>query len=462
MTPPGPASGPLRAVVVGDLLLDVDVEGEVERLTPYAPVPVLDVVSETKRAGGAGLVATLLARDGHAVTLVTALADDARAAELPPLLPGIAIVAGRSPAATVVKTRIRSREQPIVRIDQGTAAPEAPEVTAAMVQAIAAADLVVVADYGRRLLEQPAVRDAISAAAARVTVVWDPHPRGATPVPGVVVTPNLGEARGFSGVEGSGVPFADEAALRLLAEWGSAAVVITMGAHGALLRTSATGLPLVAAADTVQDADVNGAGDRFASALAVALASGAAPSDALQRAVGETARFLAEGGVAVLEETPAIPLPGPDHDALAVVERIRAAGGTVVATGGCFDLIHAGHAKTLSAARALGDCLIVLLNSDDSVRRLKGPERPLMPEADRVDLLSALEVVDGVIVFGEDTPVAAIRRVKPDIWVKGGDYDAADLPEAAVIREWGGRAVTVPFVPGRSTTRLAAAIQRVS
>ena len=130
----------LRAVVVGDLLLDVDVEGEVERLTPYAPVPVLDVVSETKRAGGAGLVATLLARDGHDVTLVTALSDDARATDLPRLLDGVALVAGRSPSPTVVKTRIRSREQPIVRIDEGSAPAEAPEVTAAMLEAVRAAD----------------------------------------------------------------------------------------------------------------------------------------------------------------------------------------------------------------------------------------------------------------------------------------------------------------------------------
>ncbi|MGN6446191.1 PfkB family carbohydrate kinase [Amnibacterium sp.] len=452
----------MRAVVVGDLLLDVDVEGEVERLTPYAPVPVLDVVSETRRAGGAGLVATLLRRDGHDVTLVTALADDARALDLPPLLDGIGLVAGRSPSPTVVKTRIRSREQPIVRIDEGSGGAEAPEVTAAMLDAVAGAELVVVADYGRRLLEQPALRDAIRAAAARVPVVWDPHPKGAQPVPGVVVTPNLGEARGFSGVEGHGVPFADEAAVRLLTDWGCAGVVVTMGSRGALLRTSATGLPLVAAAPEVREADVNGAGDRFASALAVALGSGATPSDAVQHAVRATAAFLAEGGVARLDAPPAVPLRTPDLDALAVVERVRAAGGTVVATGGCFDLIHAGHAKTLSAARALGDCLIVLLNSDDSVRRLKGPERPLMTEGDRADLLGALEVVDGVVVFTEDTPVEAIRRVRPDIWVKGGDYSAADLPEAAVIAEWGGRAVTVPFVPGRSTTRLAAAIQRVS
>ena len=154
-------------------------------------------------------------------------------------------------------------------------------------------------------------------------------------------------------------------------------------------------------------------------------------------------------------------LPGTDRDAMAVAERVRAAGGTVVATGGCFDLLHAGHARTLSAARALGDCLIVCLNSDESVRALKGPERPIMPEGDRVDLLLALECVDAVLVFGEDTPVDAIRRIRPDIWVKGGDYTAADLPEAAVIAEWGGRAVTVPFHPGRSTTRLAAALAAV-
>jgi D-beta-D-heptose 7-phosphate kinase/D-beta-D-heptose 1-phosphate adenosyltransferase len=452
----------MNTVVVGDLLLDVDVEGDVERLTPYAPVPVLDVVSETKRAGGAGLVATLLLRDGHDVTLVTALSDDLRATELPPLLSGIALVAGRSPSPTVVKTRIRSREQPIVRIDEGSGTPEAPEVTAAMLDAIAHADLLVVADYGRRLLEDRSLRDAVTAAATRIPVVWDPHARGAQPVPGVIVTPNLGEAKAFSGVEGSGVRFADEAAQRLLADWGCAAVVITMGSHGALLRTSATGLPLVAAAPVVADADVNGAGDRFASALAVALGSGRTTSDAVQHAVAETARYLEDGGVAVLEVTPPAALPGADQEALAVVARVRAAGGTVVATGGVFDLIHAGHARTLSAARALGDCLIVLLNSDDSVRRLKGPERPLMTAADRVDLLEALEVVDGVIVFGEDTPVDAIRRVRPDIWVKGGDYEAKSLPEAAVITEWGGRAVTVPFFPGRSTTRLAAAIQRVS
>jgi rfaE bifunctional protein nucleotidyltransferase chain/domain len=130
----------------------------------------------------------------------------------------------------------------------------------------------------------------------------------------------------------------------------------------------------------------------------------------------------------------------------------------VVATGGCFDLLHAGHVSLLQAARSLGDCLIVCLNSDASVRRLKGDGRPLNHIADRVSVLAALGCVDAVAVFGEDTPCAVLDRIRPDIWVKGGDYDGRDLPEAAVLEKWGGMAVTVPYLDGRSTTRLHTAI----
>jgi rfaE bifunctional protein nucleotidyltransferase chain/domain len=136
------------------------------------------------------------------------------------------------------------------------------------------------------------------------------------------------------------------------------------------------------------------------------------------------------------------------------VEWVRAQGGTVVATGGCFDLLHPGHVHTLQAARALGDCLVVCLNSDASVRRLKGPSRPVQSEQDRAAVLAALGCVDDVVLFEQDTPVEVLRQLRPDIWVKGGDYAVADLPEAAVLAEWGGRAVVLPFVEGRSTTRL--------
>lgn len=134
----------------------------------------------------------------------------------------------------------------------------------------------------------------------------------------------------------------------------------------------------------------------------------------------------------------------------------------MVATGGCFDLLHAGHARTLAAARSMGDCLIVCLNSDESVRRLKGAHRPIVSVEDRAELLLALECVDAVVVFGEDTPEACLSDIRPDIWVKGGDYTPEVLPEARLVADWGGRCVTVPFHPARSTSGLAAALAKVS
>ncbi|MCU1516767.1 MAG: cytidyltransferase-related enzyme, partial [Pseudarthrobacter sp.] len=141
---------------------------------------------------------------------------------------------------------------------------------------------------------------------------------------------------------------------------------------------------------------------------------------------------------------------------------VRENGGTVVATGGCFDLLHAGHVRSLTAARELGDCLVVFLNSDASVHRLKGEQRPILNQEDRAELLLALECVDAVMVFDEDTPEAALDRLRPDIWVKGGDYKGARLPEAGLVESWGGRCVTVPYHPAYSTTVLAQALGKVS
>jgi rfaE bifunctional protein nucleotidyltransferase chain/domain len=141
-----------------------------------------------------------------------------------------------------------------------------------------------------------------------------------------------------------------------------------------------------------------------------------------------------------------------------VVAAVRARGGTVVATGGCFDLLHAGHVRTLEAARQLGDCLVVCVNSDASVRRLKGPRRPATPAADRVRVLAALGCVDAVMVFDEDTPLAVLDRIRPDVWVKGGDYAAATLPETELLASWGAEVVIVPYLEGRSSSRLLAAV----
>ena len=219
-------------------------------------------------------------------------------------------------------------------------------------------------------------------------------------------------------------------------------------------------------------ADTCGAGDMFAAAAANALSHGALPSEAVVTATRTASDFLAAGGVGSLRPGTAVAGSAPADldvatdtgtpagavtDPVALAGRVHAAGGTVVAAGGCFDLLHAGHVSLLQAARSLGDCLIVCLNSDESVRRLKGEGRPLNPAADRVSVLAALHCVDAVLVFGEDTPGAALQRLRPDLWVKGGDYEGQVLPEAALLSTWGGQAVTVPYLAGRSTTRLQAA-----
>jgi rfaE bifunctional protein nucleotidyltransferase chain/domain len=226
-------------------------------------------------------------------------------------------------------------------------------------------------------------------------------------------------------------------------------VAVTLGSRGALLSFG-TGSAAVVPAPVQVPGDACGAGDSFASAAAAALAAGALPSEAVAAAVAAATEFVAGGGVAARSEAPT----RATSDVDALVAAVRARGGTVVATGGCFDLVPAGHVATLEAARALGDCLVVCLNSDDSVRRIKGEGRPLQPEADRARVLAALAAVDAVVVFSEDTPVEVLGRLRPDVWVKGGDYAGDDLPEAALLRSWGGEVVTVPYLPGRSTSGL--------
>jgi rfaE bifunctional protein nucleotidyltransferase chain/domain len=229
---------------------------------------------------------------------------------------------------------------------------------------------------------------------------------------------------------------------------------VTCGAHGAGLGGPG-GTPPAIPAKSITGGDPWGAGDRFASRLAGALADGLALDDAALRAVDAAPRFVAAGGAmaAALHHT-------ADDQVTRLVERVRAHGGAVVATGGCFDLLHPGHIRTLEAARALGDCLVVCLNSDTSVRRLKGAGRPIVAQEDRAAILRALRCVDDVVIFDEDTPETLLERLRPDVWVKGGDYTVADLPEAQVVARWGGRVEVLPLLQGRSSTRLREAAQR--
>ncbi|BBE23156.1 bifunctional protein HldE [Arthrobacter sp. MN05-02] len=450
-------------MVVGDVLLDTDLSGGAGRLSPDAPVPVVDVDAVQRRAGGAGLVARMLQADGHDAVLVTVLGEDDAAGLLRAELDGVTVVAGPSGAPTPVKTRVRASGQPVVRFDEGCAKPPVPGCTADMLSVLDGADAIVAADYGRGLLANDELRARLEALAASVPVVWDLHPPARSRSRGRSGDAEHREALRFAEVQGSGTQAAAAAADVLLRTWASRAVLVTMGEHGALVAAAGL-LPQVVPAPRVTAADPCGAGDRFASALAVGLAGGAAIDVAAQQATEAAAHFLGSGGVGAMgrnrEEVPE-QLPVDGLDALLVARRTRESGGTVVATGGCFDLLHAGHARTLAAARRLGDCLIVCLNSDESVRGLKGEHRPIIKQEDRAELLAALECVDAVLVFGESTPENAISRLQPDIWVKGGDYAAEDLPEAALVSSWGGRTVTVPYIPARSTTKLAAALARV-
>jgi rfaE bifunctional protein nucleotidyltransferase chain/domain/rfaE bifunctional protein kinase chain/domain len=435
-------TGPV--VVVGDALLDIDLVGEVHRVAPDAPVPVVSSPVERPRPGGAALAAELAARDGREVVLVTGLAGDDAAARVTGLLhDGVRVVGLPSDGETPVKQRVRAAGQSIVRLDSGertgriTMDDSAREEVAAVLRTAGA---VLVADYGRGVSRLEPLRALLRG--TRAPVVWDPHPRGAVPVPGArLVTPNQQEAATFAAQHGvdadaaQGLALVQQQALGLARSWQAHAVAVTLGRRGALLCDGSTTPSLVPGSEVVC-LDPCGAGDRFASSAAVALADGALVSEAVEAAVRTAGEFVAAGGAA------------------SVCAPASASAGVTVATGGCFDLLHAGHVATLRAARALGDRLVVCLNSDDSVRRLKGPSRPLVPAADRARVLEALACVDEVVVFEEDTPVEVLRTIRPEVWVKGGDYAGTETPEAAVMREWGGQCVTLPYLEGRSTTGL--------
>ena len=479
-------------VVVGDALLDRDLEGRAGRLAPDAPVPVVDDPAERRRPGGAALAATLAARlDGRAVVLVTALAGDEAGAALRELLElgGVEVVdlglAGRTPE----KIRVRADGHSLLRLDRATRPGRVGPLGPAGRRALAGAGAVLVADYGRGVAAEPGVRAALAGLPRRRPLVWDPHPRGPAPVPGArLATPNRAEAAGFvPEVDGDDLA-AVTARARLLAErWAAAGIAVTLGSRGALLVEGA-GPPMVMPATPAPGGDPCGAGDRFAATAAGLLADGALPSEAVAAAVAAATTFVTTGGATTVRIGPvgvdaahphppasAPPVgersPSPSEQgsavhnpqmerALALIAAVRTQGGTVVATGGCFDLLHAGHVATLRAARALGDCLVVCLNSDDSVRRLKGLERPLVPEVDRVAVLEALGCVDAVVPFDERTPETVLQRLRPDVFAKGGDYALADLPEAALLATWGGQAVVLPYLEGRSTTQLMKEVVR--
>jgi D-beta-D-heptose 7-phosphate kinase/D-beta-D-heptose 1-phosphate adenosyltransferase len=474
----------LSVVVVGDVVLDRDVVGSSDRLSPDTGAPVLAVETVSQTPGGAGLTALLCGEPGVRVTLVAPVATDPPGRALAAALHRrVDLVPLAHEGGTRVKARLFARDRAMLRLDTGGSGrplgPTAAEL-AALRATLATADIVLVSDYGAGMTRHPDVRRLLAEAARQRTVVWDPHPRGGPPVPGVaVVTPNLAEAR----VAAGGAPGAAAAELgkQLRGLWQASAVCVTEGVDGVTLVTGdgVTAVP----PPTAASGDPCGAGDRFAASVGLELAAGGEVGAAVARAVADAAAWVDGIGARFRHsygDHGPVDLGGPDPGAVAagetasprrataappqpapagpaeVAARVRAAGGTVVATGGVFDVLHAGHVGYLAAARALGDALVVLLNSDDSVRRVKGPARPVNPLADRRAVLSALSSVDAVGVFDEEDPRAALAGLRPDVWVKGGDYDPETMPETPDIRAWGGRVVVLPFLAGRSTTAILA------
>ncbi|HEX3215214.1 MAG TPA: PfkB family carbohydrate kinase, partial [Actinomycetota bacterium] len=338
-------------VVVGDALLDRDLEGRAERLAPDAPVPVVDDPAERRRPGGAALAATLAARlDGRAVVLVTALAGDEAGMALRELLElaGVEVVdlglAGRTPE----KIRVRADGHSLLRLDRGTRPGRVGPLGPAGRRALAGAGAVLVADYGRGVAAEPGVRAALAGLPRRRPLVWDPHPRGPAPVPGArLATPNRAEAAGFAPeVPGPGLA-AVTARARLLAErWAAAGIAVTLGPRGALLVEGA-GPPMVMPATPAPGGDPCGAGDRFAATAAGLLADGALPSEAVAAAVAAATMFVTTGGATTVHLDPGTAAAAPgtageppgERDpamerALALIAAVRTQGGTVVATGG--------------------------------------------------------------------------------------------------------------------------------
>ncbi|MFJ9370530.1 PfkB family carbohydrate kinase [Nocardia sp. NPDC101769] len=448
---------PRRLVIVGDVLADCDVVGDVAAISPEAPVPILTSEGQRWRPGGAGLAAMFAAADGWEVTLVAALGTDEHAARIRADLTAAGVTVAGLPTVgtTPVKMRLRARGQTLLRVDYTGPVAAVGDPTLQARKALQAADGVLVADYGRGVAAQPRVRELLTAAAAQVPVVWDPHRLGADPVAGVrVVVPNQDEALALAADSApqAGLDADVRRGRALRARWQAGYVAVTRGGDGAVLVGADTEpAQTVPAPRREIHGDTCGAGDMLAVLLLKALMDKKVPATALQRAVTGASDYVV--GYRVPQPMGRRPRT---VDGLGLAQRVRAGGGMVVATGGCFDILHDGHRELLETARSLGDCLIVLLNSDASVARLKGPGRPLVPEAQRAAMLAAFGCVDAVVVFDEDTPADALELLRPGIWVKGGDYGASAMPEQAVVERHGGAVVLGPYQEGVSTSELIA------
>ncbi|MGC8854384.1 MAG: bifunctional D-glycero-beta-D-manno-heptose-7-phosphate kinase/D-glycero-beta-D-manno-heptose 1-phosphate adenylyltransferase HldE [Halothiobacillaceae bacterium] len=464
-----------HVLIAGDVMLDRYWHGSTSRISPEAPVPVVRVEGDEWRVGGAGNVALNVAALGAQATLAAPVGEDEAAQTLRTLLLAHKVthhLVSVSHYRTTTKLRVLSRHQQLIRLDFEEPAPK--EAAAALPervqQVLDQAGALVLSDYAKGALQQ--AQTMIQQARAQgVPVIVDPKGTdfarycGAT-----VLTPNLGEFEAVVGVCASEHELIERGE-RLRDHLDLHALLITRSEHGmTLLEQGHPPLHLPARARDVFD--VTGAGDTVVATLASALAAGVSLREATAWAnlaasivvgkLGTATASVEELRAAAHEHTP---LPTGIMDEarlLEVVARARKAGERIVMTNGCFDILHPGHITYLAQARALGNRLIVAVNDDASVRRLKGLERPINPLDHRMQMLAALKAVDWVVPFSEDTPERLICTLLPDILVKGGDYRIEAIAGAPCVQAQGGEVKTLSFVDGHSTTGLIARIRELS
>jgi len=464
----------LHVLVIGDAMLDSYLLGRSTRLSREAPAPIVDVTARVDAGGGAANTAANVSALGASTTFLTVFGADEDGDRL---LSCLARDGVRSDQAirtrnrsTLVKQRVVAEPQLIVRFDQGTTEPvEAiieAELIARLRRLFLASDAVIVSDYGYGVMTPNVVATLaeLQSCAPRTVIVDAKDLPKYLEVRPTVVKPNFNEALGLLGLpcppDADRAQFVIEHSSEIFARTGASHVAVTLDLDGALLiepdgtwyRTYAEAAPHARAA---------GAGDTFVATLALTLAAGGAPNEAAELASAASGVVVKRDGTTTCEADDLCAALAGDGKIVigeeglrALVNAYRHAERRVVLTSGCFDIVHRGHVTYLSQAKALGDILIVALNSDDSVRRLKGPERPVNTFEDRARVLEGLSCVDHVVVFEEDTPEEVIRFIGPDIFAKGGDYTREALVETALVEALGGEVRILPYIDGASTTRV--------
>ncbi|EME71535.1 ADP-heptose synthase [Paramagnetospirillum caucaseum] len=458
---------------IGDAMLDRFVYGSVERISPEAPIPVLCIERETAMLGGAGNVVRNLVAVGAAPAFVSVVGDDTAGREVTRLVgehgeidPCIVVEPGRQ---TTIKTRFFASHQQLLRADRESRSPVGDAIRDQLLirveRLLPKAGVVVLSDYGKGVLAEPIAAELIRRAkAAGKQVIIDPKGTDYTIYAGAtLVTPNRKELHEATGMAVDSDEQVVAAARQLIEACGFEAVLVTRSQDGMTL-VRADGQINHLPAEAREVFDVSGAGDTVVATLAAALASGASLPEAAHLAnvaagivvgkVGTAVAYANELVVALhhedltLGESKIVPV----DVAAELVDRWRRKGQKVGFTNGCFDLLHPGHVSILAQAKAACDRLVVGLNSDASVQRLKGPTRPVQSEASRATVLSSLATVDLVVIFGEDTPLEVICELKPDVLVKGADYTIDKVVGADEVQSWGGKVVLAELVDGQSTT----------